>query len=602
VEQQNHFARKAFCQRPQSKQESKFVIEDSTSLISGFIFILLIGTYSKVAGAIVYPAAGMLVMAIEGAQQLGDYNRQPTGYRFRDVSFNKMIVIPETNQGVETQFRLHKNDELCNQLTTVYDFRLYMYDEGEWAQCSRGSLAVEYEEADSEFCQRVFEEHRKTQQLCKSAVVHDDFYLNLCNAELDYGPLFRVVDEIRYGEENRGIGDIDTQRAQLETGGTHNSPCLIHPATLDCIFQIAFLGITQGSQIEIPTLVPTMIKELWISGGASKGHGDSVVQVAAQSLQTSSRTYTANYSSLWRNDARPFLVGDITLTSIGNVKAPEKKAEDPISLYHIEWKPDVNLLTSSSKLLASISDQAEPVLLSQEQISLTEYACFLTMSEVLIVVDGTSLPSPEIPLHLQKYLEWMRHQTALMQNCESWRNFVSAQPKKPESRENLLQKIESFGPEGKVIARLSRVLLQTVQGEVDALPILFADETLTDYYRLENPSPQVASSVQKYVDCLAHGNPQLKVLEIGGGTGGMTRRVLDSLGERFSEYRFTDISPAFFKSAAEKFGREGFICKTLNIETGPEEQGFDLESYDLVIASNVSLLSKRFKTVDHLTS
>jgi hypothetical protein len=556
----------------------------------------------KVAGAIVYPAAGILVMAIEGARQLGGSDRQPTGYRFTDVSFNKMVVIPETKEGVETQIRLQKNDELCNHLTTVYDFRLYMYDQGEWAQCSRGSLAVEYQEPDSGFSHSVFEDHRETQELCKSEVVHDDFYSNLRNAGLDYGPLFRIVDNICYGEENRGIGEIDTQRTLSLSGGTPKSLCHIHPAALDCIFQTAFLGISRGGQKEIPTLVPTNIKELWISGGAINGDDDSVIQVAAHSLQTSSRTHTVNYSSLWRNDATPFLVGDITLTSIGSAKALENKVEDPISLYHIEWKPDVNLLTSISKPLAPISDQAEPVPLTEEQISLTEYECFLAMSEVLGVVDDASPHSPEIPLHLQKYLEWMRHQTALMQNCESWINFVSAQPKDPESREDLLQKIESFGPEGKVISRLSRVLLQIVQSEVDALPILFADETLAEYYRLENPSSEVASSVQKYVDCLAHGNPQLRVLEIGGGTGGMTKRVLDSLGERFSEYRFTDISPGFFKAASEKFRREGFVCKTLNIENSPGEQGFDLESYDLVIASNVSLLSGRSKTVNHLTS
>jgi hypothetical protein len=541
----------------------------------------------------------MLVMAIEGAQQLENPGRHPKGYRFTDVVFSKMIVIPETAQGVETQFRLLKDDKLCNQLTTFYNFRLYMYDQGEWVQCSRGSLVVEYQEADSGFHQRVSQEHGKTQQLCKSIAVHDNFYSHLRDAGLDYGPLFRIVNEIGYGEENSGIGVIDTQRAQSLMGDRPQPPYLIHPATLDCIFQVAFLGITRGGQIDIPALVPTEIKELWISGGVSKDfHNDSLVQVAVQSFPTGSRTHVANYTSLWRNEAGPLLVGDITLTSIGRAKAIEKKVEDPISLYHVEWKPDVNLLSSSSKCLTFLSDHTESTLPDKEQISLTEYLCYLTMSEVLSVVDGASLPFPEKTVHLQKYLDWMRHQTALMQDCETWRNFVSIQPQDPESREQLSQKVESFGPEGKIISRLSRVLLQIVQSEVDALPVLFTDDTLAEYYRLENPSPEVARSVQNYVDCLAHGNPQLRVLEIGGGTGGMTRGVLDSLGERFSEYRFTDISPAFFRSATERFGREGFACKTLNIETDPGEQGFDLESYDLVIASNVSLLGRRSKTVD----
>lgn len=57
---------------------------------------------------------------------------------------------------------------------------------------------------------------------------------------------------------------------------------------------------------------------------------------------------------------------------------------------------------------------------------------------------------------------------------------------------------------------------------------------------------------------------------------------------RFANYDFTDISPSFFEKAKEKFSHalEYMNFKPLDIEHDPAEQGFDLGSYDVVIAAN----------------
>jgi hypothetical protein len=81
------------------------------------------------------------------------------------------------------------------------------------------------------------------------------------------------------------------------------------------------------------------------------------------------------------------------------------------------------------------------------------------MSEVLDAMDGEKLTYSKRPAHLQKSLDWMRHQIDLRQGPDYWSPFISTQLKSPESREQLLRKVESFGPEGKLIVKLSRVLL-----------------------------------------------------------------------------------------------------------------------------------------------
>lgn len=62
-----------------------------------------------------------------------------------------------------------------------------------------------------------------------------------------------------------------------------------------------------------------------------------------------------------------------------------------------------------------------------------------------------------------------------------------------------------------------------------------------------------------------------------------------TIGNAFHTYTFTDISPAFFGDAAERFSdfRGKTIFKTLDVEKDVGPQGFQKHSYDVVVASNV---------------
>lgn len=88
----------------------------------------------------------------------------------------------------------------------------------------------------------------------------------------------------------------------------------------------------------------------------------------------------------------------------------------------------------------------------------------------------------------------------------------------------------------------------------------------------------------------------MKILEVGAGTGGFTAQILSSLSPessgptRYAQYDFTDISTSFFEKGEKTFGcrHERMKFKSLNIEGDPLEQGFDLGTYDLLVASSVS--------------
>src|ERR1700712_115491 len=88
----------------------------------------------------------------------------------------------------------------------------------------------------------------------------------------------------------------------------------------------------------------------------------------------------------------------------------------------------------------------------------------------------------------------------------------------------------------------------------------------------------VAQLCQKY--------PRMNILEVGAGTGGSTATILDSIGEGYNSYTYTDISSAFFERAGERFWSHAhrMAFKTLDITKDPVEQGFTLQSYDVIVA------------------
>lgn len=82
----------------------------------------------------------------------------------------------------------------------------------------------------------------------------------------------------------------------------------------------------------------------------------------------------------------------------------------------------------------------------------------------------------------------------------------------------------------------------------------------------------------------------VRVLEIGGGTGGTTRRLLEALAEHGTgvRYQFTDVSPAFLPAARTRFDGTPveFSCAVLDLDRDPVEQGFAPGGVDIVVAAN----------------
>ncbi|GAA1138711.1 non-ribosomal peptide synthetase [Kitasatospora gansuensis] len=115
-----------------------------------------------------------------------------------------------------------------------------------------------------------------------------------------------------------------------------------------------------------------------------------------------------------------------------------------------------------------------------------------------------------------------------------------------------------------------------------------SDRTPEVYARLFGPAYAVATEAVARLVADWPADRPLRVLEVGGGYGTLTRHLLPLLPADRTEYLFTDISPYFTDRAREVFGEYGFLRPGLfNLDQAPELQGHEGLEADLVIAASV---------------
>ena len=142
--------------------------------------------------------------------------------------------------------------------------------------------------------------------------------------------------------------------------------------------------------------------------------------------------------------------------------------------------------------------------------------------------------------------------------------------------------------------RCAGALADVLTGNADPLTLLFSsgEPTAADLYM---KAPVARSANRMLGDTIAAlltelpGGRDLRILEVGAGTGSATAAVLPELPAGRFHYVYTDISAGFFSEAESRFGggESSIEYRVLDIEKSPIEQGFDAHGYDLVIASNV---------------
>jgi len=90
---------------------------------------------------------------------------------------------------------------------------------------------------------------------------------------------------------------------------------------------------------------------------------------------------------------------------------------------------------------------------------------------------------------------------------------------------------------------------------------------------------------------------QLRVLEIGAGTGGTSAAVLAALPPDRARYHFSDVSDVFLDRARERFAEHRFLSfGAFDMDQDPAAQGYAPGGFDAIVAANAVHASKDLRT------
>ncbi|OHF04557.1 beta-ketoacyl synthase domain-containing protein [Colletotrichum orchidophilum] len=217
------------------------------------------------------------------------------------------------------------------------------------------------------------------------------------------------------------------------------------------------------------------------------------------------------------------------------------------------------------------------------------------------VAPGATLPPMEaLPKHAKVIVQL--HEilaTAGLLSKRADGEFIRTQlpvPTVPASvlKDELLQKFPKHTSETMLLHSTGQQLADCLTGRVDPVSVLFgnaaARELLGDVYTNAPMFKTGTLVLSQYLSSLLRdmgGKRELRILELGAGTGGTTKNVVETLvglGHNFI-YTFTDLSSSLVAAAKRKFSKWSFMeYQVVDIEkdTRPDFVG----KYDIILSTN----------------
>ena len=508
----------------------------------------------KVREDVVFPFAGYVAMAGEAIRQLTGVE---AGFSVRHVVAHTAMVLTESKPvEVVTNLRRHKLTD--NSDSDSYDFTITSFSGSTWIKNCEGIVRPKEE---------VLQAPPQPKPLPR-VMSASKWYEIMARVGLVYGPEFQGIASLTASATEKAAAGEIKNSAALQDG-----PFPFHPATIDSCLQLVLAALAQAAGRNFTQLcVPTLIEELDIS-----------------------RSALNMYATAWSSDDGADVGldcvadGKVALRLRGARLTPleDEKAIVPVDRHaaaRLEWYPDFDFMDVPPLFTAPVATNDIKRLL--EELALL---CLLDSADRL-----ESL-STDIP-HFLKFREWLRREKRRAQAgtypvVENSAEYVGMpRPVRLQHIQNRMDQLASAPSIGLVAQGIKRICDNAeglFTGEVQTLDILMADNVLTEIYNA------VSFGFGDFVRSLALTKPNLRILEVGAGTGGTTELILRDLAScggnpSYSMYTFTDISAGFFAQAKERFSyAPNMDYKVFDISQNPFEQGFEAQSYDLILAPNV---------------
>ncbi|KKY36228.1 putative polyketide synthase [Diaporthe ampelina] len=515
----------------------------------------------EIAGDVVFPGVGYVAMAGEAVRQLtgaGDFTA-------RRVHISAAMILARDAAALEVVTQLHRIPLTSSSGSCWYGFSISSHQGGGWLKHASGEV-------------------RAGQGVGRKLTAAPGIapLPRLVSAKAWYRK-FRSMG-IEYGPRFLGLKDMtaDTREAQLVASVTNDvrdgeSPYAIHPAALDCVLQAVAPAVSHGLTRRMGAVgIPSYIEEMYICPPASP---EMTMHVVAS--ESPRNAYTGD-AVLVSNGELAARVEGVQMSFIGD--SGNEAEEDLHAAVELEWKECIDFM-DPAPLIRQAKDRREVHAL----LDRFSTACMLETSHRLAGIAPARA-------HLEKYRDWLNSVaaeiTAGSYPAPGEDDGISSMSS--ESRGDAIASLHAQLTQteahaaAEAIHRVTRACASICEGTTDALALLLDGSVLHELYDFMQNSDYTA-----FLGLVAHQKPNLRILEIGAGTGGTTATVLPALrsayGERmYSSYTYTDVSAGFFPAARERFRRYDAVdYAVLDVSKDPLEQGFEPGSFDFIVACNV---------------
>jgi methylase of polypeptide subunit release factors len=405
------------------------------------------------------------------------------------------------------------------------------------------------------------------------------YYKTLERVGYGYGSKFQLLSEVRVRPS------LSACSAKIDMTSVAQSPIrgqryLLHPAMMDAALQTPALANRSGYFQEIDTLLlPSRMKRISIRMPAEN------TEIASCTTNTSPVGFSRIEGTVECYDAlsKPFFV-------VEGLQMDRATSDDQTTLpwLRLIWRPDIGDISNNDPMLNSI--QIKSLVAEKKLVNLEN----LVKELIPLIVENGIEKGKDLAPHLQMYHSWLLdqadlHKERLLARHQLENVFATVQG----AISNVVSNLGiSQTVDASIISQLAINMGRIFRGDVEALAVWLEDDLLYRFYEESIFTTSMNQKLLSVAELLAHKNPNMKILEIGAGTGGATTELLRGFSRAggpnaYQSHTFTDISAGFFDKAKKKFAEWDRIeFKTLDMEKDVSEQGFT-EKYDLVVAANV---------------
>ncbi|NQV52846.1 MAG: SDR family NAD(P)-dependent oxidoreductase [Flavobacteriales bacterium] len=561
----------------------------------------------KVQGPIVFPGAGHVDLVIGAA-------KASFGEKFefiQDVNFDNALFLPDSGEPPHIQI------DISHDGGDYFIYSKSRKKDAQWIMCSNGKINHIGDEFESIPVDLEDVKKRITIPVPVKPM-HDE----LLESGLYLGPTFRAIKNLWRSDGNwESLSEIEVHESIRSEFFQFN----IHPGVLDSCFQTVFGIFNEREDVnkKMGVYVPRHIDRI-------KWHND--VNSYKLYVHGRLREWTDEYAlgELWIFNEDGSMVAEFHGFHSQYLKGSrgEQGGEQDKWFYEYNWnmksradqdrmrnpgeylpKP-TEIATEVQKTISEVQGRPEQNEYYQqyepEQYKLTMgYICRSLKDMGMSFEAGAKIDVEEQILKMgviKDHHRLFHHMFKLLRVA----GFVSGDNgkfeivKTPDFKDvgawmdNLSAQFPQFHHESTLLGRCGPEIQGVLQGTVDPIQLIFPEDkwdAIVQYYvegfAFKKYNDIAGRSVAELIKNLPE-DKNIRVLEIGAGTGGMTQAILPMLPADRTEYVFTDLSHMFMLKAQQRFANYPFVrYKILDIENDPAEQGFDLNSFDLIIASDV---------------